>query len=472
MRIRTQFILTLLLFGIILVVIAASAVITHQRMGKTKEQEDLASHIAQGASDLSYLANDYLIYREDQQLRRWRSRFESFSRQVASLHADRPDQQALVRNIQANQQRLNEVFDSTVLAERSSSTGHTVDPDRASFQVSWSRLAVQSQGLVSDASRLSQLLHQQMDRITETRTVLLYITVGLFGALLLVSYRFTYRRILKSIAALHAGTAVVGSGNLDFKIEEKRNDEIGDLSHAFNRMIADLKGVTASKVELEREIAERKQAEEALRESEQKFRAAFTNAAIGFAMTMPDGRFVDANSSYCAITGYSIEELRTLTFPRLIHIDDHPANMKLIERMLAGEIANFAVENRYVRKDGQPVWVSKSVSLVRNAQGVPQWLITLIEDITDRRQAEEALRGRTLELQQLTETLELRVQERTGELERANEALRNLSARLLSAHEEERKRVAGEIHDVIGACLGAIKFKVEGALRSTPDSAR
>src|SRR5512147_1961402 len=139
MRIRTQFILTLLLFGIILVVIAASAVITHQRMEKTKEQEDLASHIAQGASDLSYLANDYLIYREDQQLRRWRSRFESFSRQVASLNVDRPDQQTLVRNIQANQQRLNEVFDSTVLAERSSSTGRKADPDMASFQVSWSR---------------------------------------------------------------------------------------------------------------------------------------------------------------------------------------------------------------------------------------------------------------------------------------------------------------------------------------------
>jgi signal transduction histidine kinase len=65
----------------------------------------------------------------------------------------------------------------------------------------------------------------------------------------------------------------------------------------------------------------------------------------------------------------------------------------------------------------------------------------------------------------------MRVQERTAELERANETLRNLSSRLLSAHEEERKRVAGEIHDVIGACLGAIKFKVEGTLRSAADGA-
>ena len=69
---------------------------------------------------------------------------------------------------------------------------------------------------------------------------------------------------LKSIATLQAGTVVIGSGNLEFAIEEKRNDEIGDLSRAFNRMTTDLKAVTASKADLEREIAERKRAEEAL----------------------------------------------------------------------------------------------------------------------------------------------------------------------------------------------------------------
>jgi signal transduction histidine kinase len=70
-----------------------------------------------------------------------------------------------------------------------------------------------------------------------------------------------------------------------------------------------------------------------------------------------------------------------------------------------------------------------------------------------------------LELQQLTEVLEERVKERTIELEKANEALRHLSSKLLSAHEGERKRIASEIHDIIGACLSAIKFKVEGALQ-------
>ncbi len=95
-------------------------------------------------------------------------------------------------------------------------------------------------------------------------------------------------------------------------------------------------------------------------------------------------------------------------------------------------------------------------------------------DITERKQAEEALRQRTFELQQLTETLEQRVQERTSELARTNEVLRDLSSKRLSAQEEERKRIAGEIHDTLGASLSAIKFKVEDVLQKigkTPDAA-
>ncbi len=94
-----------------------------------------------------------------------------------------------------------------------------------------------------------------------TRTMLMYVMVGLFGVFLFASYMLTYRRILKSIVTLRAGAAVIGSGNLDFVIEEKKNDEIGELSRAFNRMTTDLKAVTASKADLEREIAERKRAE-------------------------------------------------------------------------------------------------------------------------------------------------------------------------------------------------------------------
>src|SRR5512133_3278375 len=98
MRIRTQFVTTMLLFGVVLVVVSASAIITNQQVGEATEQEKIANSIAQGASELSYLSNDYLIYRESQQLSRWQSRFASFSADVAALRVANPEQQVLVRN--------------------------------------------------------------------------------------------------------------------------------------------------------------------------------------------------------------------------------------------------------------------------------------------------------------------------------------------------------------------------------------
>ena len=131
--------------------------------------------------------------------------------------------------------------------------------------------------------------------------------------------------------------------------------------------------------------------EKALRESEEKFRKAFDQAAVGFVLSTADGRFVEANASYCAITGYSVAELRGRDVKQLVHSEDYPENALMIERLLAGEIPNFILENRYVRKDGEVVWCRRSVSLVRDGQGRPQWVISLVEDITDRKRTEDSL---------------------------------------------------------------------------------
>jgi len=578
MRIRTQFIITILLFGIILVVIAASAIITHQKLEKASQQENLAANIAQGASELSYLSNDYLIYRESQQLSRWQLRFASFSNEVTSLNVEKPEQQVLIRNIRANEQRLKQVFDSVVSAIGGPSQNRSTALDLAFLQVSWSRMAVQSQGLVSDASRLSQLLHQQMDQLTGTRTVLMYVMVGLFGALLLASYMLTYRRILKSIATLQAGAAVIGSGNLDFIIEGKRNDEIGDLSHVLNQMTINLKTVTASKADLEREVVERKRAEEALLETHERavwlsrfpdqnpnpiIRASadgtvlYCNPAsaklhgwtcevgqllqnellplLGRAMAegkevqedlLLAGRFYVVwiapfpEERYANIYGRDITERKRaeealrqseqrlsraqeiahlgsweldLINNRLTWSDEvyrifglqpqefgatyeafleavHPDDRAAVDAAYSGSVREgrdaYEIEHRMIRKStGEIRIVHERCEHIRNASGRIIRSIGMVHDITERKQAEEGLRQRTFDLQRLTETLEQRVQERTVDLEKANEALRNLSSRLMSVQEDERKRIAGELHDTIGSCLSGVKFKIENVLQ-------
>ncbi len=266
MRIRTQFYLAVLLFGILVAVVAASALVTEAQSEKASAQEEIASGIAQAANDLSYLANDYVIYRESQQLTRWQARFVAFSDDVASLSVGNATQQRLVEDIRTSSQRVKEVFDSIAQSLNNLPQGQS-EPDLAMIQASWSRMAEQGQSLASDASLLSHLLDQKVDQFKRANTIVLFAMIALFGAYFTVNYVILQRRTLKSIARLRDGAAVIGQGNLDFKTPDKSNDEIGDLARSFNKMTLNLKDVTASKDELEKEVQRRTGAEEELRTS-------------------------------------------------------------------------------------------------------------------------------------------------------------------------------------------------------------
>lgn len=243
------------LFVLVLVTIFISAVITNHMVDNTYKQHQIVDYIAKGAGELSYLSNDYVIYREDQQLERWYARFKLFANEVNMLKTDKPDQQVLVRNIKENTQRLKNVFDSVVSDMDNLSTNPDINLEL--LHVSWSRIAVQSLTLTSDASHLSLLIIKQVNRLRTIHITTIFVLIGMFGIYLFLNYLIVQKRALKGIADLQAGTTIIGSGDLDFAIEEKANDEIGDLSRAFNRMTASLKQVTTSKAELERRVKER-----------------------------------------------------------------------------------------------------------------------------------------------------------------------------------------------------------------------
>ncbi len=137
----------------------------------------------------------------------------------------------------------------------------------------------------------------------------------------------------------------------------------------------------------------RVRAQEALRRSEERYRATFDNAAVGIAHVGMNGRFLRFNDAVCGITGYSREELVTKTFTDITHPDDIDADWAQARQVLAGEIPTYSMEKRYLRKDGSIAWVCITVSLMRDAAGAPQNFISVIEDIGERKQAEEALRG-------------------------------------------------------------------------------
>lgn len=153
---------------------------------------------------------------------------------------------------------------------------------------------------------------------------------------------------------------------------------------------------------------------EAIRASEERFRGIFTNASVPMVVTELDGTFIRANQAYCNLTGYSEGELRTSAFHKLTHPDDLGKNMELFYKLLAGEIPSFTIEKRYIRKDGQIVWIRAGASLLHDGSGKPTHVIGIGEDITLRKQVEAertallaALEAERTELRAAVEQLRL-----------------------------------------------------------------
>ncbi|TMQ29695.1 MAG: PAS domain S-box protein, partial [Planctomycetota bacterium] len=141
------------------------------------------------------------------------------------------------------------------------------------------------------------------------------------------------------------------------------------------------------------DITDLKEVEEALRESEERFRGTFENAAVGIAHVDAAGRFLRVNEKFGAIVGYGREELLQRTYQDITHPDDLAASIEATTAMWQGESPSFELEKRFVRKDGSPVWVELFVSLQRDAAGAPAYDIAVIHDITERKRLEEALRA-------------------------------------------------------------------------------
>jgi two-component system sensor histidine kinase UhpB len=175
---------------------------------------------------------------------------------------------------------------------------------------------------------------------------------------------------------------------------------------------------------------EREGAEAELRVREERFRATFEQAAVGIAHVAPDGSWIRVNDRLCEIVGYPREELLEKTFQEITHPDDLDADLVQAGQLLVGDIQNYSMEKRYYRKDGSIVWINLTGSLVRDARGEPSYFISVLEDISERKRAEEAAR---------------------------------------EAREAERARMARDLHDGVmqdlsytAASMGLMMLSVEG----------
>ena len=180
------------------------------------------------------------------------------------------------------------------------------------------------------------------------------------------------------------------------------------------------------------DITERKRAEETLRESEERLRKVFEEGPIGVVLVSTDGRIQRANRCFCEMLGCAESEIIAVGLAGISRPDDWERDYPFVSRLWRGEISSYHAEKRYLRKDGQVVWTQLMVSLMHDEAGRPINSIGMVEDITERKQVEEALKKAHNEL-------ERRVQERTAELAEANQWLQR--------EVEERKAVEADLRE-------------------------
>ncbi|MDX2230115.1 MAG: PAS domain S-box protein [Leptolyngbyaceae cyanobacterium bins.349] len=189
------------------------------------------------------------------------------------------------------------------------------------------------------------------------------------------------------------------------------NHQITLDAAVYKEMQTTLAALQQRVTELEYADRDRQQAESALRHSEELFRTTFEQAAVGISFSTLSGRLTHFNPQWCEIVGYDEEELRELTTQDITHPGDAVVELNLTERLCTGELASFSLEKRYIRPDRSTVWVHLTASLVRTPTGEPRYIILMVQDISDRKQAEAERQQAQQQLQQKAQDLEATLRE-------------------------------------------------------------
>lgn len=192
-----------------------------------------------------------------------------------------------------------------------------------------------------------------------------------------------------------------------------RKDGSRFFSYGVTNPLRDEAGDLQGFVKVLRDETERMKTNEALRASEEGFRRLFENAPVGMAeVDSNTRRFLRANPAYCAMLGYTEDELKSLTVEQITHPDDHAFDTSGVAEATRGSATPYRTEKRYVRKDGSVVWAEVSVTAFKDLEGSPTTNLAVAQDITDRKKAHETLRAAheqaNLHLRKLVEERELR----------------------------------------------------------------
>ena len=385
MKLKSQLIISIAIFGIILLIISTSVIITNQQAVKITNEQQTSGQIQTGASNLAYISNDYFLYQDNAQVNQWQTQFSSMFADLSKINSTNPEQATQVNNVETDLQLVGAGFNNSIsLVESTPQNGQVP----ASLKTVSDQLAVENQQLAYAAYVLANSFENQANQLKQTNNILIFTLLGAFAAYFVMIYLLVFRRTFRSITKLQEGTKIIGSGNLDYTIASTSNDEIGELSSAFDQMAANLKTVTASKSDLE-------QARSSLQKSEQRW--ATTLASIGDAVIATDtsGKIMFMNGAAEELTGWKLSEASQKQVKEVFNIVNEQTRLEVenpIDKVLReGIVVGLANHTVLIKKDGSVVPIDDSGAPIKDKDGNTTGVVLIFRDIAERKKAEEEI---------------------------------------------------------------------------------
>ncbi len=385
MKIRSRVILSVIIFCIITLIIAVTLSVTFRRVNELDARQDTTDRLLLQSYEISELSNDYILFHDKRQLDQWELKYNLIDALLAQLQVTRPEELILVNNFTSSHKRLKEIFNEVRTGLGIDSGSIKTGDDIELLQLSWARLAVQTQEMIHNVSQLTHLTRAKTRKAHHRTTILIMAMMLTLIVFILSNYILINRRVLRSLANLQEGTAIIGKGNLDYRIEDSGEDEIGYLARSFNQMNENLAKVMASREELNHEVEERKKKDIALLESEEKYRNIFNNAGVGMFRSRLDGSEVfDLNDKYLKILNRTREEVKSK--PSVI-LWAHPHEREEMVRKLKTDGHVSSLECRLLTAQGEERTCLTSLRLYPESA----ILEGSIMDITDRKKMDEQI---------------------------------------------------------------------------------
>jgi PAS domain S-box-containing protein len=416
-RLKINMIITVVTaFAILLVLVTAV-----YRISLVNEESNIADEILSNAFERSTFREDFLQTDNERAKAQWFAKHEQNGKLVnaAKKFGDAADKRIIDEMVKDHEATL-KLF--TAIVENREKARSGLVSAELSREIE-SRLGTQLKMRLYDKVINVRALSEAADRrlLSTIKLAGLSIFLVIAGAIsvAIINALTMSRTIADRVGTLRDGVSVIGSGNLDHRIDSKGDDEFAELGRAFNVMTAKLSG---SYRNLEKEIEERKQAEAALRESEERFRLMGDTIPYGAWMADAEGRNIYISPLFLELVGMTFEQVKEFGWTGKMPPEDvEPTMRRWTECVRTG--CDWEGELRFPSPDGRWHTILSRGRPVRDAQGQIKAWVGINLDITERKQTEEALR-------KAHDELELRVEERTKKLVAANDSVKAERQRL------------------------------------------